>query len=148
MSKYRPKKSKLNRKIVVNTNNYMVGARLYIYRNNTGKTLLLPKKSKKGEIEIEPNGEFEGDDYFMQMVQNNTLLVVKEIVQEENTTMQEKLILDQPETVTQQGVVEQVVVDEKNPNNKKKKKKNVNENETQTDVLLTEDPLEGVTIFG
>jgi hypothetical protein len=81
----------------------------------------------------------------MQLVKQGMLRLVKELqspnqqnVNESEVKMQEKLILDQPDTVTEQGKVEHVV-------SKPAKKLNETQGEEgkQPEVLLNEGPVEG-----
>ncbi|RDJ35522.1 MAG: hypothetical protein DWQ19_11945 [Crenarchaeota archaeon] len=157
----RRKKKKLNklqrqheRKIALEKK--LHGEGLYLYKNNTSGTLILPKPLPNGKTRVEANAEFEGDNYFMQLVKNNSVRLIRELVspkKEERQTMneniinEEKLILDQPSTVTEKGVVEHVSVDPKD----EKKEENLQEGkpqENQNEVLLNDDPLDGVTILG
>lgn len=128
------------------------GEGLYVYRNNTSGTLSLPKPAfqsatRTNLTEVPLKGEFEGDNYFMMLVHRNEAILVKTIrtpEQERNPIVEEKLILDQPDTVKTVGKVEHVVATEP--------VKKLDETETKTvkevkDVLLTEDPLNGVKII-
>jgi len=133
---------------------HLRGEGLYVYRNNTSGTLILPKPTPKGETRVESNCEFEGDNYYMSLVKTNMLKFIRELVSPEEERKQkmlneEKLILDQPPTITDKGVVEQVVVPQ-TPTKKKIVDKKLQEqpSETKTEVLLTEDPLAGITILG
>ena len=84
----------------------------FSYRNNTNGTLDLPKTSLDGARRVPVNGEWRGDNYFMLLVKKNEARLVKTISHpERKDNMTDKLIVDQPETVTTQGTVEQVVVD-------------------------------------
>jgi hypothetical protein len=101
--------------------------------------------------------EWEGDNYYMSLVKQGMAINVATIrtPEEERIKMNEnKLILDQPATVTVKGAVEHVVVDQLAVNKQavpqpKKKDKLVEQPLVDSnEVLLTEDPLEGVTILG
>ena len=76
------------------------------------------------------------------------------MVVNEETLNEEKLILDQPERVTTEGVIEQVVKSPLAANNLAAKngikpaKKKLQEQKPDAGVLLVEDPLEGVQILG
>ncbi len=131
------------------------GKGLYLYKNNTPGTLLLPKPAANGKTRVEVNGEFEGDDYFMFLVKTapNSLRLVRVLTSppERQQTMlsedvknEEKLILDQPPTVTDKGVVEHVTDQEEQDENIQEGKPQ----EDQNEVLLNDDPLDGVTILG
>lgn len=117
----------------------------YLYRNNTKGTLKLPKDSLDGTRQVPVNGEWRGDNYFMLLVKKNEARLVKTISQPERKEMTEKLIVDQPDVVTTQGTVEHVVVDET------QKKLNEGQPESvhgsQEEVLLNEDPMDGVEII-
>ena len=132
------------------------GEGLYIFKNNTKGSLILPKPASGGQKTIEPGEEFEGDNYFMSLVQTNSLRLVRELISpeqerqknmlNENTLNEEKLILDQPPTVTDKGAVEHVIADPA-----EKQVENIHEgkpSEKKSEVLLNEDPLDGVTILG
>jgi hypothetical protein len=128
--------------------NALKGEGLYLYRNSTNADLNLPKPTNSGVRVVGPKKEFQGDNYYMQLVRAGLLTLVKELqspnVQEnvevlkEEKMSEEKLILDQPDTVTAEGKVEHVV-------SKKKKKLNETKSteEQQPDVLLNEGPIEG-----
>ncbi len=117
-----------------------------VYRNNTKGTLTLPKPSFDGKLFVEPNDTWEGDESYMYMVQssNEAKLVSVSTPTQEVNTMPEKLILDQPDTVTTAGKVEHVLVTE--PTVKKLNEETPTPNPTK-EVLLTEDPMEGLEII-
>lgn len=139
--------------------NNMAGTGVYVYENNTDGDLKLPKPTDSGIKMVGPRRQFQGDSYYMQWVGSpmNLLKLVKEVVpkmsfqeiQDNNekqrllgeSTMNEKqLILDQPDCVTNNGTIERVVVDPAQAQ--------INDNTKQpTEVLLTEDPLDGVEII-
>jgi len=163
MSKYARKNKKMNRferdsERRAKLEYYQKGQGLYLFRNKILGTLMLPKALPNGRTFVHQNEEWEGDDYYMSLVREGMALHVKTIKtpDEERNEMQleQKLILDQPNTVTVKGTVEQVVVDPiqavKQTEAKKKAKleeqKPVAQNPAE--VLLTEDPLEGVVILG
>lgn len=120
----------------------MSGSGLYIYENrDPNGELTLPKPTKTGTRIIGPKGRFQGDDYYMQYVRSGILRLI-EILEApvEEVIVEQKLILDQPETVTVNGQVEQIV---ENPaevlsedTGKKKKKP----------VLLNEGPVGAVEL--
>lgn len=131
------------------------GEGIYVFRNNNKGTLDLPKPTKTGQTRIPENGEWEGDSYFMILVKNNMARLIRVILSPEEErkqkTMNEQLILDQPPRTTSDGVVEQILVKPENPvnSNKSKKKEKLTEApENSEDLLITEDPLEGVVILG
>ncbi len=122
----------------------MSGEGLYVYANNTKGELDLPKSTASGKKRVMPGEQFQGDNYFMQLVRSHDLRFIREIIspeQERQQMAEQKLLLDQPDRVTNQGHVEHVV---ENP------KKQLNEgqpNKEQKPVLLTEDPMDGVEIL-
>lgn len=119
------------------------GEGLYLFRNrNKAASLELPKPSKDGKKWVEPNGTWEGDNYFFRMIPENAVLV-KTILEpkKEETKMEEKLILDQPEQITKSGKVEHKV-SENLPLNEE-----APEASPEKERLITEDPLSGVTII-
>jgi len=136
------------------TEYYQHGEGLYVFRNKTGGTLELPKPTPSGRTHVGADQEWQGDNYYMKLVQAHEAVLVKVLLtpdqtmamkkEKEKPMNEEKLILDQPERVTQEGTVEQVVQDEK-------KKKPLNETpaegQPQGDVLINEDPMEGVDIL-
>jgi hypothetical protein len=120
------------------------GDGLYIFRNrNSAASLELPKPASDGRRWVEPNGTWEGDNYFMSMVPREAILVkVISDPKKEEFKMEEKLILDQPDQVTKAGKVEHKVKDDL-PINETAPEGRLDEK----DRLLTEDPLAGVTII-
>lgn len=90
----------------------LAGSGLYLYENNSDADLTLPRPTKSGRREIGAREQFQGDDYFLQLVRSGNLRLIKELQapgQEESTMeKEEKLILDQPDTVTNEGKVENV----------------------------------------
>lgn len=146
MAIYRRKKTRQNRYERDAENRRVMESRstgkgCYIYRNRsqTG-SLTLPKPSLDGEKVIPPGETWKGDDYFMYMVNNHEATLV-EAISTGAEPMENKLILDQPEQVTEAGKVEHVEVDqpliEAQPSEDKKPE----------EVLLNEDPLDGVEII-
>jgi hypothetical protein len=133
------------------------GKGLFLFRNKSKEaTLSLPKVAADGKTRMvgpaNPNvpgsGEWEGDSYFMTLVPRDAILVrtIRAPDAEkigEQRQMNEKLILDQPETVTTEGAVEQVTVTDQSINETSEE----GTEKSKKDVLLTEDPLDGVTII-
>lgn len=117
----------------------------YVYENNTGGDLILPKPTSSGQRNISKGQQFQGDDYYMQMVKSNDLRLVRTIQspQQEQTMNEQKLILDQPETFTDKGQVEFVTPEDGQPLNETPKSEQTNET---TDVLLNEAPIDGLEI--
>ena len=155
--RYGPKKKKMNRfqrdaEARATKARFLSGEGLYIYKTNTKGTLILPKPLKDGRTRVEIGTEFEGDNYFMSLVRSNSLSLVREITspdqeRQQNMLNEEKLILDQPTTVTDKGAIEHVAAEPKTAN----QNENLQEGkplENQNEVLLNDDPLDGVTILG
>jgi uncharacterized membrane protein len=124
--------------------NALHGEGVYLYRNNSMADLTLPRPTRSGIRSVGPKQEFQGDNYYMQLVKSGMLRLVKEIQSPEQQraalegNMQEKLILDQPDMITENGKVEHVVSKPAQKLNETKSGK-----EKQVDVLLNEDPIEG-----
>ena len=131
----------------------MRGSGVFVYENNTKGDLDLPKATNSGKKSLKQGEQFQGDSYYMRLVPTMLRYIrcivpaeqppQADVIELKENVMAEKLILDQPERVTQQGAVEQVVVEPK-------QKLNESQPKTQTptkDVLLTEDPMEGVEII-
>lgn len=126
------------------------GEGLFVFQNNTKGTLDLPKATASGKKHLEQGEQFQGDNYFMRLVPT-MLRYIREIVpaggakaalvELKENTMSEKLILDQPDKVTNQGTVEHVLAEPKKQLNESQPK------QPQLDVLLTEDPMDGVEII-
>lgn len=141
-----------------------VGTGRFVYRNQTKGDLMLPKAAEGGNKGPIPPGEtWVGDSYFMYMVKTtNEASLVEDLnaitepalhnieaekeltdilLKEENNMV--KLILDQPDRITTEGRVELVTAPSKIMP--------LNEEPTdptkQKDVLLTEDPMEGIQII-
>lgn len=123
--------------------NAMGGEGLYLYQNNTKADLTLPRPTHSGIRQLAPNAQFQGDNYFMQLVRAGHLRLIKELQSpaqqralNEAANMNDKLILDQPDRVTNQGKVEQVVQPTA------PQKLNESDKQPQTDVLLNEGPVD------
>ena len=131
------------------------GAGMYLFENSSAQaTLNLPRATKSGIRTIGPKQQFQGDDYYMQLVRSGQLRLIKTLQspqQEaqaqltEGVVMQnEKLILDQPETITEHGHIEHVV-DKSGP------MQDLNETKDgkKPDVLINEAPVnDGFMIIG
>jgi len=114
------------------------GTGKYVFKNNTSGTLKLPKPALDGRLNIPKDGTFEGDSYFMSYVPT-LLRFINEITEiKENEMEEQKLILDQPNKITNQGTVEQVMT---------KEKQILIEQPAKGDVLLNEDPMAGIEII-
>ena len=142
--------SRLNRQARVEF--YTHGSGMYVYRNRTKAVLELPKTSADGKKTVGPDEEWQGDSYYMYMVQPpaNEAVLVSVVEQgpqpeQQEKKMDEKLILDQPDKVTVEGTVEIVAA--------AAKAKPMNEtNPAPTgvphkDTLLCDDASEGVEII-
>lgn len=123
--------------------NDMHGEGLYLYENHSEADLTLPRPTKSGLRSVGPKSQFQGDNYYMQLVRNGHLRLIKELQSpeqekaiREGTTMEDKLILDQPETITEHGEVEHVM-----NTNTPVQKLHEDDNQSQPDVLLNEDPV-------
>ena len=118
------------------------GEGLYLYQNNTNGDLKLPRPTNSGVQSVGSRQQFQGDNYYMQLVRTGELRLIKEIQAPQVNIMENKLILDQPDTITQKGKVEHVVETEA--------PKKLNEEETsQEEVLLNENPVtDGFVIVG
>lgn len=134
------------------------GDGIFLFENNTSGDLMLPKPAKGGRARVGKGQRFQGDSYFLSMVKNNQLKLVSVVIapparddykiKEEGKEMlnEQKLILDQPETFTVDGKVEQVV---------KKDKKKLNESKPEVkqplkgkrDVLIAEEPIGEIEII-
>ena len=125
------------------------GGGLFLYENNTAADMTLPRPTKSGRRQLGPKGsaegQFQGDDYFMQMVRSGDLRLIKVLQtpeQEQNMllkehTVEDKLILDQPDTVTEKGKIEHVV-----DNTVPAKPLHETDGEKPEDVLLNEGPVD------
>ena len=124
--------------------NAMSGEGLYLYENNSDAELALPRPTKSGLRTVGPRAQFQGDNYYMQMVRNGHLRYIKQLQSpeeeralHEGTMNQEKLILDQPETVTEHGEIEHVI-----NSNTPVQKLHEGGDQPQPDVLLNENPID------
>ena len=125
------------------------GEGLYIFRNASKADLYLPKPAANNVKSVPPGGEFQGDSYFMELVRTNQARLVRTLITPEESRkmkMEEKLIVDQPDMVTTKGKVEHVVVTpQAKPLNEVEKKC---ESTKPSEVLINEDPMDGVDILG
>jgi hypothetical protein len=153
MKKLRPKMNKYQRRAMQaeKLKLDLHGSGIYVYENNTDGDLTLPKATASGLKVISPRKRFQGDSYFMKWVGNPmNLLKLVEVIQPENSTKEEEmtekhLILDQPDTITQQGKIERVMVE---PNAKPINDSATNELPKKTEeILISENPLDGIEII-
>ncbi len=121
--------------------NALHGEGLFEFQNNTKGVLTLPKFAEGGVKYVAPGKNFTGDSYFLQMVRSNDLRLIREInLNTEGGNMEDKkLILDQPKTVTSKGQVEHVTSQPETELHEG--------SEEQKDVLINEDPIEGLEIY-
>jgi hypothetical protein len=115
----------------------LMGHGVYIFENNTKGDILLPRPTKSGRKSVGVGEQFVGDDYYMYMLKSGEIKLI-EVVEDAN--MPEKLITDQPPIVSHEGNVEYHKV-------QTQKKLNESDNEEKEEVLLTESPLDGITIL-
>lgn len=127
------------------------GSGIYVYENNTDGDLTLPKPTASGVRVVNPRKRFQGDSYFMKWVGSPmNLLRLVEVIQPENSTKEEnmnekQLILDQPDTITQQGKIERVVVE---PNVTPINDATTNElPKKKEEILISENPIDGIEII-
>lgn len=148
--------------------NDMSGSGIYIYENNTDGDLKLPKPTDSGVRQISPKNKagcrFQGDSYYLQWVGSpmNLLKLIEEVVpkmthvelmahkvkeeqllEEEAMANEQQLLLDQPDCVTHYGKIERVVEEP----GQQKINDNTDVSDKKPEVLLTEDPLDGVEII-
>lgn len=139
--------------------NALHGEGMYLFENNTKADLTLPRPTKSGLRSVGPKGtknsQFQGDDYYMQLVRAGHLRLIKVLQTPEQeralaeqelneATMSEdnKLILDQPDTYKNEGKVEHIV-----PKTTPVQKLNEAGDQKKPDVLLNESP-DGFVIVG
>lgn len=119
------------------------GNGMYIFENISKGDLWLPKNSADGSKgPIPPGGKWKGDDYFVQLVKNRDAKIVQILVSPQEQTMPEKLLVDQPDRVTTEGTVEQVL-----PTDIPLNEVGPSQIPQKGEVLISEDPLEGVDIL-
>ncbi len=132
--------------------NALHGEGMYLFENNTKADLTLPRPTKSGLRSVGPKQQFQGDNYYMQMVKQGHLRLIKVLqtpeqeraLQEATMQQDDKLILDQPDTIKEHGKVEHIV-------NKNVPARQLDEgdNQPQPDVLLNEGPVDdGFVIVG
>lgn len=128
--------------------NALHGEGMYLFENNTKADLGLPRPTRSGIRSVGPKQQFQGDNYYMQMVKQGHLRLIKVLQTPEEeraaelkeATMQtEKLILDQPDTITEHGKIEHVVASPV-------RKLDESGDQAQPDILLNESPDDGFVI--
>jgi len=128
------------------------GTGRYLYENNTDSDLNLPKPTKEGLRNIGPRKRFEGDSYYMKLVgpPMNLLRLIEKVSQteevnkEKKMSEEKKLLLDQPDTISNQGKVEHIVVDQTPVQSLND---STDPDGKRPDVLLNESPVDGVEII-
>jgi hypothetical protein len=135
-----------------NLENSQKGSGLFVFKNkNSQASLQLPKISFDGKRWVEPNQTWKGDSFYFTMVPKEAILVktlISPDQEKENKMNEQKLLLDQPDQITQEGKIEHVTETENvTLNETTKKKKKTNENVKKEDLLMTEEPIAGVTII-
>jgi hypothetical protein len=142
---------------------------LYIFENHKSHDLSLPRKSYDGKTLIPPRGRFTGDEYFLMLQKTGMVrlisaepyirkpapVAIEKTVPEQqkplNETQEnsmEKLILDQPEKFTARGHSEAVTVsNQPQVESRRAAQENTNTGNKNKDVLLTENPLDGIDII-
>lgn len=127
---------------------HVEGDTIYTFENHRNHDFSLPKKSFDGRNLIPPRGKFKGDAYFLMFLKTGDLrLVSSEPYIKESTkeTDMQKLILDQPDKVTVQGKTESVMVEV--PAQQKLNETPQKVSQLPPDVLLVENPLDGIDII-
>jgi hypothetical protein len=109
--------------------------KMYIFENNTKTELHLPKPTCDGITKVLTKGQFRGDSYYFSLLKTGQLKLIREV---ERPVQDKKLIVEQPPTITEQGKVEQVKSNENKQNENKQK---------EQEILLTEDPLDGIKVL-
>ena len=126
----------------------MAGTGLFVYQNNTGGDLILAKTGSDGTKKLAKGATFQGDSYFKQWVGPplNTLRFISIVTESDNNKIvteaelavfkgepmpEPKLIIDQPDRVLEQP----------------KENKETTESKESEEMLLTEEPMDGVEII-
>jgi len=134
------------------------GQGLYVYENNSGGDLILPKATASGLKKVGMGQQFQGDSYFMGMLKTNELKLIKTLVtpeQENKMKMEQlerekeqKLLLDQPDTIKGVGKVEYVVPTDTPMNEAPTPAQPIATPEPESEEkLINEDPVDGVDII-
>ncbi len=138
-----PIKKQRRERMLQKRDKQMQGEGLFIFQNITGADLMLPRPTKSGRRTVGPREKFIGDSYYKTMKDVVCLQEVQSEMPTQNQ-LEQKLLTEIPPIITHNGKVEYV---EKQPgvnplNENDKKKVSIPEN-----VLLTEQPLEGIRIM-
>jgi hypothetical protein len=121
---------------------------IYTFENHRKHDLSLPRKSFDNKGLIPPRGKFKGDAYFLMLLKTGDVRLVSSepyISESKKETDMQKLILEQPNKVTIQGTTESVVVEV--PVQQKLNETPQKVNQLAPDVLLVENPLDGIDII-
>lgn len=119
------------------------GEGMFVFQNITGADLMLPRPTKSGRRIVGPREKFIGDSYYKTM---KDIVCLQEVQSEMPALNQpeQKLLTEVPPTISHDGKVEYVQkqpgITPLNENDKKKQA-------VIRDVLLTEEPLEGIRIM-
>lgn len=142
-----PRKQEQKEQRLRNRDAALSGTGTYLFQNNTKGDFYLPRPTKTGQRIVRKDQQFIGDSYYFQFCGNlqhsgikaksNELRFIQEVKQ---PMPQEKLITEVPPTVTHEGTVEYV---RQTSNEKLNEEKDKN----QVEVLLTEDPLDGIKLL-
>lgn len=151
--KYKSQKNKVNKYTLremkrKKMEDAMKGDGQFLFVNNTRGELSLMKKPIRGMNPVPPGQTFVGDSYFFNLMRTGDVRLIETIVPsavKEEIMPEKKLLLNQPDRFTDKGKTEHVVPGDKSVNT-------LNENQPKSappksDVLLTEDPLDGVEII-
>lgn len=151
----RKKPSRYERKLIQEqrAKESLSGSGVYIYENNSDGDLALPKPTQSGVRSVGPRKRFQGDSYYMKWVgpPMNLLRLIEEVLPQtkemdnkEKEMSEKKLILDQPDTINNQGKVEHILVDQ---TPQQSLNDSTNLDEKKPEVLLNESPIDGVEII-
>jgi len=127
---------------------HVEGDTIYTFENHRTHDFSLPKKSFDGKSLIPPKGKFKGDAYFLMFLKTGDVRLVSAepyINESKKENDMQKLILDQPDRVTSHGKTESVVVD--TPTQQVLTETPTKVNAPAPDVLLVENPLDGIDII-
>ena len=133
---------------LTNAQKHVEGDLIYTFENHRNHDLSLPRKSFDNKGLIPPRGKFKGDAYFLMLIKTGDVRLVSSepyINESKKENDMQKLILDQPDRVTSQGKTESVVVDA--PPQQVLTETPTKVNAPAPDVLLVENPLDGIDII-
>ncbi len=121
-------------RFVRDMNSPVTQEKLFVYKNFNRDEIKLPETNRDGQWFIPPTGEFTDDSRFFPLLKQGKLKLIREI---ESQMIREKLITEQPPTITQEGQVEYVKIEEPLTEEERKKK----------EKILAENPLQGVKLL-